>query len=229
MIRSLETFVTFDSGEALMLEASLIRRKQPPFNVKLKDDSTHYPYLCITWSKPYPEFYVTSHKFISRKNLQLKNKHVHNNNIANANNANDSSSSSSNVWPTEDVYLGPFVEGNSLKSLLSLVKEIFPLRQRWYPLYHDRTCLNYDIGRCPGVCQKLIKPNEYRQTVGEASYIFDGRSHLMLDKLETRLKNAISREAFELAETISNQVYISIYIGIFCLFLFLMFIYLFIY
>jgi excinuclease ABC subunit C len=196
--------VTVDAGEALMLESSLVRIRQPPFNVLLKDDSAHYPYLCITWSKPYPQFYVTSHKFISRKYLSNSSSSSHSD-IGASNYGKDKPS-----WPTSDVYLGPFVEGNSLKRLLSLVKETFPLRQRWYPLYPDRTCLNYDIGRCPGVCQGLISPEQYRDTVGEAQMVFEGRSSLILSKLETRLNHAVATEAFELADTLHNQVCMSL-------------------
>jgi len=60
LTRELETIVTEDAAEALMLEAALIRQRQPPFNVLLKDDrQSHYPYVCVTWSKPYPEIFIT--------------------------------------------------------------------------------------------------------------------------------------------------------------------------
>jgi len=192
-----------------MLESSLVRIRQPPFNVLLKDDSAHYPYLCITWSKPYPQFYVTSHKFISRKYLSNNSSSSSSSSVHNDSNTSNNSKDKPS-WPTSDVYLGPFVEGNSLKRLLSLVKETFPLRQRWYPLYPDRTCLNYDIGRCPGVCQGLISPEQYRDTVGEAQMVFEGRSSLILSKLETRLNHAVATEAFELADTLHNQVCMSL-------------------
>ena len=55
-----------------------------------------------------------------------------------------------------DRYYGPFVDVGQLRATLKLVKRLFPLRQRPKPLYKDRTCLNYSIGRCPGVCQKEI-------------------------------------------------------------------------
>ena len=65
----------------------------------------------------------------------------------------------------KDRYYGPYVDVHLLRSTLHLVKRIFPLRQRPQPLFKDRPCLNYDIGRCPGVCQKLVTPEDYRKII----------------------------------------------------------------
>jgi len=52
-IADLEYIVTGTAAEALVLEASLVKRHQPFFNVRLKDDK-HYPYLKIDLSDPWP-------------------------------------------------------------------------------------------------------------------------------------------------------------------------------
>ncbi len=41
------TIVVTNEVEALILEANLIKRHQPPFNVRLRDDK-RYPYLKVT-------------------------------------------------------------------------------------------------------------------------------------------------------------------------------------
>ncbi|MEW5861275.1 MAG: GIY-YIG nuclease family protein, partial [Cyanobacteriota bacterium] len=56
----------------------------------------------------------------------------------------------------KDKYYGPFVDAGLLRTTLRIAKRLFPIRQRPQPLFKDRPCLNYDLGRCPGVCQKLI-------------------------------------------------------------------------
>src|SRR3954462_14488306 len=48
-----EYIVTQNAGEALHLEASLVKRHQPFFNVRLKDDK-HYPYLRIDVQNAWP-------------------------------------------------------------------------------------------------------------------------------------------------------------------------------
>ncbi len=54
----IEFIVTDSEAEALALESNLIKNHQPHFNVLLKDDKK-YPYLCITWSEPYPRLFIT--------------------------------------------------------------------------------------------------------------------------------------------------------------------------
>ncbi|MDQ2679914.1 MAG: excinuclease ABC subunit UvrC [Candidatus Eremiobacteraeota bacterium] len=51
------TIVVSNEVEALILEANLIKRHQPPFNVRLRDDK-RYPYLKVT-SEPFPRVVFT--------------------------------------------------------------------------------------------------------------------------------------------------------------------------
>jgi excinuclease ABC subunit C len=57
-VRDLETIVTETELEALVLECSLIKKYQPHYNVRLRDDK-HYPYLCVTTSEPFPRLLLT--------------------------------------------------------------------------------------------------------------------------------------------------------------------------
>ena len=51
------TIVVTNEVEALILEANLIKRHQPPFNVRLRDDK-RYPYLKVT-NEPFPRVVFT--------------------------------------------------------------------------------------------------------------------------------------------------------------------------
>ncbi|MBF0628461.1 MAG: excinuclease ABC subunit UvrC [Magnetococcales bacterium] len=51
--RDLAIVVTATEQDALILEANLIRRLQPPYNVLLKDDKSH-PWLRLTIDQPFP-------------------------------------------------------------------------------------------------------------------------------------------------------------------------------
>ena len=74
----------------------------------------------------------------------------------------------------KDRYYGPYVDVYALRSTLRVIKRIFPLRQRPQPLFKDRPCLNYDIGRCLGVCQKMVSVEEYRKMIQKIAMIFSG-------------------------------------------------------
>ena len=106
----------------------------------------------------------------------------------------------------KDRYYGPYVDTNLLGNTLHLVKRIFPLRQRQKPLFKDRPCLNYDIGRCPGVCQALITPAEYQKIVQKVAMIFQGRSGELIDILTTQMEQEAQLLNFEKAATIRDQI-----------------------
>jgi excinuclease ABC subunit C len=57
-IRDIDFIVTESELEALVLECNLIKKYQPHFNVRLKDDK-RYPYIKVTWQEPFPKVYVT--------------------------------------------------------------------------------------------------------------------------------------------------------------------------
>jgi len=57
-IADFEYVVTNTEQEALHLEAELVKRHQPLFNIRLKDDK-HYPYLKVDLADPWPRVYIT--------------------------------------------------------------------------------------------------------------------------------------------------------------------------
>jgi excinuclease ABC subunit C len=56
-VRDVRTIVVSNEIEALILEANLIKRRQPPFNVRLRDDK-RYPYLKVS-AEPFPRVQFT--------------------------------------------------------------------------------------------------------------------------------------------------------------------------
>ncbi|NEP89768.1 MAG: excinuclease ABC subunit UvrC [Okeania sp. SIO2C2] len=106
----------------------------------------------------------------------------------------------------QDRYYGPYVDTRLLRNTLHLVKQIFPLRQRPKPLFKDRPCLNYDIGRCPGVCQALITPDEYHKIVQKVAMVFQGRTGELIDILNTQMAKEAEALNFEKAAAIRDQI-----------------------
>src|SRR5215470_16723356 len=56
-IRDLEYIVTDNELEALMLEANLVRKHRPRYNIILRDDK-HYPFLKLTTDEEFPRLLV---------------------------------------------------------------------------------------------------------------------------------------------------------------------------
>lgn len=106
----------------------------------------------------------------------------------------------------KDRYYGPYVDVGLLRSTLNLVKRIFPLRQRPQPLFKDRPCLNYDIGRCPGVCQQLISSEDYRKTLQRVVMVFQGRTTELVDILSQQMEKAAEELKFEQAARLRDQI-----------------------
>ena len=171
-ICEIEFIVTDSEAEALALESNLIKNQQPHFNVLLKDDKK-YPYLCITWSEPYPRIFITRRR---RFRSPL------------------------------DRFYGPYVDVGLLRRTLFLVKRVFPLRQRPRPLYPNRTCLNYSIGRCPGVCQEKVSSEDYHQILRKVAMVFQGRSDELRQLLNQQMERYAERLDFESAARIRDQL-----------------------
>jgi len=56
-VHELEYILTKTEVEAFLLEASLIKKHRPKYNIRLKDDKS-YPYIKLSWSDEYPRLYL---------------------------------------------------------------------------------------------------------------------------------------------------------------------------
>jgi len=105
-----------------------------------------------------------------------------------------------------DRFYGPYVDVGLLRRTLAIVKRVFPLRQRPQPLHRDRTCLNFDIGRCPGVCQQKILAEEYKKTIQKVAMVFQGRNDELLQLLQQQMVKYAERLDFEAAALARDQL-----------------------
>ena len=172
-VAEIEFIVTDTEAEALALEANLIKKHQPYYNVLLKDDKK-YPYVCITWSEDYPRIFIT------RKRRATK---------------------------AQDRYYGPYVDTRLLRYTMHIIKRAFPMRQRRKPLFKDRPCLNYDLGKCPGVCQGLISPEEYHKMMQKVAMIFQGRTDELVKSLQSQMEQAAEDLEFEKASQLRDRIF----------------------
>ncbi|MEH2310683.1 MAG: excinuclease ABC subunit UvrC [Nostoc sp.] len=106
----------------------------------------------------------------------------------------------------KDKFYGPYTDAGLLREIVRLCKRIFPQRQRPQPLFKDRPCLNYDLGRCPGVCQQMMPSEEYRKIVQKIAMVFQGRTQELIDILTQQMNAASENLNFESAARIRDQI-----------------------
>ncbi|MGZ3744798.1 MAG: excinuclease ABC subunit UvrC, partial [Pseudobdellovibrionaceae bacterium] len=57
-IHHIEYILTKTEVEAFLLEASLIKKHRPKYNIRLRDDKA-YPYIRLTWNEDFPRLYLS--------------------------------------------------------------------------------------------------------------------------------------------------------------------------
>ena len=62
------------------------------------------------------------------------------------------------------------------------------------------------MGKCPGVCQSLITPEEYKKIVQKVAMVFQGRSDELVDSLQVKMDKAVERLDFEAAAKYRDRI-----------------------
>ena len=115
--------------------------------------------------------------------------------------------------PTIFNFVGPFTDGNTLKSTLHFLRRIFPYCTCKKP--HNNFCLNYHIGKCPGFCclkqQKWItdlrsrlstgsfNPTIYSKNVAAIRSILTGKKNSVIKNLEKEMARSAKKSDLEKA------------------------------
>jgi excinuclease ABC subunit C len=171
--------------EALILEANLIKKYQPKYNIFWRDDKNYF-FVAIT-KEDFPRILITHQpKF---KNLDLK---------------------------LQTKYIGPFVDGKSLKRTLKILRKIFSYRScKNLP---KRPCLWYQLFRCPAPCllkSKLAKQlplsylkmrREYQNNIRNITKILLGKGRQVFQGLEKEMKESSKVQDFERAAKLRDQI-----------------------
>jgi len=124
---------TVSEIEALILEANLIKKYQPKYNVMWRDDKNYF-WVALT-KEDFPQIFITHQPTVS-SSLHLVSRIPGRKNTK---------------YKIQDTrYVGPFVDGKSLKQALKILRKVFPYRTcRNFP---KKPCLWYHLDRCPAPC-----------------------------------------------------------------------------
>jgi excinuclease ABC subunit C len=110
-------------------------------------------------------------------------------------------------------FLGPFTSVYMVKTLLSLIRKLYPLRTCNLRLSPEniksgkfRVCLQFHIGNCKGPCEGRISKSEYQEFVRAAQKIVRGDLHEIQDFLNDKMRNFSAEYKFEAAAAIKEKL-----------------------
>lgn len=100
-------------------------------------------------------------------------------------------------------YFGPYCSNFSLKELISLINEIFALRQCKKTVYEEkiesRPCLYHQLGKCYAPCCGNISKEKYRKIVDDVISFLNGKYDSATDIIRAKMKKAADELDFESA------------------------------
>jgi excinuclease ABC subunit C len=98
-------------------------------------------------------------------------------------------------------YFGPFASAHAVRETLKVINRVFPLRQCSGSTFRkrQRPCLNFQMGRCLGLCARTISPEDYGRVVEEAVLFLKGRTTDLQERLREEMARAAAALEFERA------------------------------
>lgn len=168
-------FIETDSVlEALILEAHLIKKHQPLYNTKEKDNKS-FNYVVIT-KEEFPRVITMRGRELESGTNEIK------------------------------YSFGPFPQGSVLREALSLVRKIFPFRDKCKPGVR-KPCFNAQLGLCPGVCTGTMSREEYGKTIQRIKLFFEGKKQTLLQGIERDMNKAAKEQKFEEATRLKKTLF----------------------
>lgn len=111
------------------------------------------------------------------------------------------------------LYFGPFTSALMVRTLLELVRELYPLRTCKYNLSREnierkkyKVCLEYHIGNCLGPCENLQSSEDYDENIEQIKQILKGNLSSVQQFFKNRMKELADELKFEEASRIKNKV-----------------------
>ncbi|WP_254532008.1 excinuclease ABC subunit C [Natrinema gelatinilyticum] len=186
----IEVAVTDTETQALLLEANLIKRHQPRYNVRLKDD------------KSYPMVQVTVHDAPRIEITRDPDGKAHG--APSASSA-DRSSANRSSGPT---VFGPYTNKGQVEIVVKALRETYGVRGCSDHKYagRDRPCLDYEMGLCTAPCTGEIDLESYGEDVAAVERFLEGETGILADPLHREMEAAAQEQNFERAANLRDRL-----------------------
>ncbi len=188
-IHDIETIVVQSEIEALILEANLIKKYLPLYNIRLTDDKD-YLYIGIT-NEEYP-------KIITARKPELKNLKKYFGPFPSSTTVKTTLKRLRRIFPWCANPAGSRLNRPGLRA---------------DGFKRGRPCFYYHIKQCPGACVGEISPQDYKVIINRFSKFLDGKKDELYAELTEEMENAAKNLDFEeagrLKKIISGIEYIT--------------------
>jgi excinuclease ABC subunit C len=169
-ITDIKHMVVETEQDALLLENNLIKKYQPRYNIRLKDDKT-YPWICIK-NEPFPRVFQT--RTLVRDGSRY-------------------------FGPYTSVYMVRTLL-ELFKSEYKLRTCNYNLSEENIRSGKYKVCLEYHIGNCKGPCEGYISAEKYNEGINDIINILKGNVSGVIRHLEERMKAMAESMNFEEAQ-----------------------------
>ncbi len=175
-VTDLEIIVTDSEVEALILEANLIKKFKPHYNVNLKDDKS-YPYIVIT-NEPYPRVFVT--RRIVRDGSRYFGPYTDVKNVRAA------------LKSIRDMFM--------IRSCNYHIDDE-TIRKR-----KIKVCLDYHIKKCEGPCEGLVSSGQYNAMIEQVCRVLEGKTETLLQSLRQEMERLAREMKYEEAAGLRDRI-----------------------
>jgi len=110
-------------------------------------------------------------------------------------------------------YFGPYTSVRTARAILSLIKELYPLRTCNYKLSNEnilnnkyKVCLEYHIKNCKGACENLQTLENYNEDIKAIRNIIKGSFSSAIEKFKELMQEFSSKMEFEEAQKIKEKI-----------------------
>ena len=118
-----------------------------------------------------------------------------------------------NVFKDGSEYFGPYTSVRTARALLSLIKELYPLRTCSYNLSKAnienkkyKICLEYHIKNCKGACEGFQTEKDYLEDIKEIRNIIKGNFKTSIYKFKELMIDLANKSEFEEAQKIKEKI-----------------------
>jgi len=186
-VADVETIVVTSSKEALLLENHLIKKHQPKFNVKLRDDKQYLVLRLVDPKDPGAKDPAAAER---KRDVFPRVEVVR------------------NIRDDRANYFGPYHSATSARETLRTLNRHFQLRTCTDHVLETRgrPCLQYQIKRCSGPCAIDVTAAAYAEQVEDVKMFLGGKNAELLTRLRGRMTVRAEREDYEVAAVLRDSI-----------------------